>query len=131
MSDKSDTHVILLAHGSSDPNWQATFEALARPSCEALPQAVVGYMELCEPSLEQQIAHLKQAGASRIKIVPLFLAQGRHLRKDVPAMLAAYQSQYQIPLELTAPIGEHPALAESIRRIVGDILQDESPNPFS
>lgn len=129
MSDHSDTRVILLAHGSSDPHWQATFEALARPSCEALPQAVVGYMELCEPSLEQQIVQLKEAGATRIKIVPLFLAQGRHLRKDVPEMLSTYEAQYKIPLELTAPIGEHPALAQSIRAIVGDILNGETGHP--
>lgn len=127
MSLNSDTRVILLAHGSSDPNWQATFEALAKPSCEALPEAVVGYMELCEPSLEHQIARLKQDGAARIKIVPLFLAQGRHLREDVPAMLRGYEQQYDIVLELTSPIGEHPALAQTIRTIVGDILSSESP----
>ena len=120
----TNSYVILLAHGSSDPNWQATFEALARPSCETLPGAVVGYMELCEPSLEHQIVHLKAKGAKHIKIVPLFLAQGRHLRKDVPEMLAAYEAKHGVSFELTAPIGEHPALAESIRGIVRDILGD-------
>lgn len=125
MATQPASYVILLAHGSSDPNWQATFEALSQPSCEALPQAVVGYMELCEPSLEQQIARLKKEGATRIKIVPLFLARGRHLRKDVPEMLETYRARYDIELELTPPIGEHPALAESIRSIVADILNGE------
>jgi sirohydrochlorin cobaltochelatase len=127
MSIDSDAHVILLAHGSSDPNWQATFEALSKPSREALPQAVIGYMELCEPSLERQIAHLKQQGATRIKIVPLFLARGRHLRKDVPDMLETYAARYDIVLELTPPVGEHPALAQSIRDIVDDIVGSERP----
>lgn len=129
MTHSDNSAVILLAHGSSDPNWQATFEALSRPSCEALPRAVVGYMELCEPSLEQQIARFKQAGACHIKIVPLFLARGRHLRQDVPAMLADYESQYDISLELTDPIGEHPALAESIRDIVSDIVSGKRQSP--
>lgn len=120
----SDTcHVILLAHGSSDPHWKETFEALARPSCDANPKAVVGYMELCEPSLEQQIVRLKKEGANCIKVVPLFLARGRHLRKDVPEMLERYRKEHGINLILTPPVGEHPALAQSIKAIVDDTLK--------
>lgn len=129
MSTATDCHVILLAHGSSDPNWQATFEALAQPTCDANPQAVVGYMELCEPSLEQQIIHLKQKGATAIKVIPLFLARGRHLRKDVPAMLDGFRKKYDIHLNLMPPIGEHPALAEAIQGIVADVLRD-GENPY-
>ncbi|MFE8069634.1 CbiX/SirB N-terminal domain-containing protein [Marinobacteraceae bacterium S3BR75-40.1] len=116
--------VILLAHGSSDANWQRTFEQLAAPTCQALPHARIAYMELCSPSLQDVVAQQVAEGAQAIKVVPLFLARGRHLRKDIPAMLADLQDAHPgVDMELTAPIGEAPALGEAVRSVVEGILE--------
>lgn len=47
--------IILLAHGSSDKRWCATFEALAEPTLKAVSGSRIAYMELAEPSLNTVI----------------------------------------------------------------------------
>ncbi len=77
--------LILMAHGSSDPNWRAPFERLAEQLSERLATPLrLAYMEICAPSLEDTVAELAAEGVERAEILPLFFAAGRHLRKDVP-----------------------------------------------
>ena len=79
--------IILLAHGSSDARWCETFEKLAEPTVESIDNAAIAYMELAEPSLDTIVAEAKQQGTEQFTVVPLFLAAGCPLRKDVPAMI--------------------------------------------
>ncbi|MDX1755623.1 MAG: CbiX/SirB N-terminal domain-containing protein [Marinobacter sp.] len=117
------TRIILLAHGSSDPQWCRTFESLAEPTLEAVPQSVVAYMELSAPSLEQVVSESVHQGFQRFVVLPLFLAAGRHLRKDVPAMIATLEEQYDTTISLAPPIGENPHLGQAIRSVVEDTLE--------
>ena len=117
------TRILLLAHGSSDRRWCDTFEALARPTLESLPEARVAYMELAEPSLEAEVEQAVADGVTDIRVVPLFLAAGRHLRKDVPAMLAGYRERLGVDITLLPPIGEDPRLGQALREIVSDSLE--------
>ncbi|MBW0146024.1 sirohydrochlorin chelatase [Marinobacter arenosus] len=110
--------IILLAHGSSDKRWCDTFEHLATPTLEAVADSRIAYMELAEPSLDDVVADGVADGASRFTIVPLFLAAGRHLRKDVPAMIKALEETHNVHIELAPPIGENPQLGEAIKDVV-------------
>jgi len=118
------TRIILLAHGSTDPNWQQTFDSLAAPALTHSRHAVLAHMELCEPSLETAVAEAAESGYTHVKIIPLFLARGRHLRKDVPGMIEDMESRYPVTIELTRPVGEHPALADTIGQIVEEYLSN-------
>lgn len=113
--------IILLAHGSSDKRWCETFERLAEPTLRSVDDSAIAYMELAEPSLETIVARGKQDGASMFTVVPLFLAAGRHLRKDVPAMIDALEKEHQVAIHLADPIGQNPQLGEAIR----DVVQEE------
>ncbi|MDV3503824.1 CbiX/SirB N-terminal domain-containing protein [Marinobacter sp. M-5] len=110
--------IILLAHGSSDARWCETFEKLAAPTVESVPGARVAYMELAEPSLESIVEEGVQEGARHFRVVPLFLAAGRHLRKDVPAMIDALEQTHGVSIHLAPPIGENPQLGDAIRDVV-------------
>jgi len=110
--------IILLAHGSSDQRWCQTFEALATPTLESVPGSSIAYMELAEPSLDTVISEGSSNGIRQYTVVPLFLAAGRHLRKDVPAMIEELQTQYDVSITLASPIGENPQLGEAIRDVV-------------
>lgn len=125
-SPESSTRIILLAHGSSDQRWCQTFEALAAPTLAAMPESRVAYMELASPSLEEEIASAADAGIRNIRVLPLFLAAGRHLRKDVPAMLDDYRARYQVQIDLMPPIGDDPRLGTALRDIAQDLLEDRS-----
>ena len=116
---------ILLAHGSSDPNWLAPFDQLVLQIRDQLHQERVelAYMELAQPSMEHSIQQLAEQGFQVIDVLPLFFAAGRHLRKDVPAMLERQQQQlqgqgYDITLTLHPPIGLEPEMASAISQVV-------------
>ena len=116
--------ILLLAHGSSDSHWCDTFEQLAAPTLKAHPTASIAYMELAEPSLEQEGERLSAEGATQVSVIPLFLAAGRHLRKDVPEMIEGLEKKFSVHIRLLRPIGEDPELGEAIERVVGRIRRE-------
>lgn len=119
-----NTHqVILLAHGSSDQRWCETFQRLADPTLQSVENSAIAYMELAEPSLHEVVSQGKQQGTERFTVVPLFLAAGRHLRKDVPAMIAELEDQHHVSIRLADPIGMNPKLGEAIRDVVKEELE--------
>ncbi len=116
--------IILLAHGSSDPRWCETFEQLAAPTLSSVQHSAIAYMELAEPSLDTIISAGKANGTLNYTIVPLFLAAGRHLRKDVPAMIEQLESEHGVHIKLADPIGKNPQLGDAIRDVVLQELAD-------
>lgn len=114
--------IILLAHGSSDQRWCDTFEKLAAPTLAAVPGSRVAYMELSSPSLHDAVAEGVAQGIEKFTVVPLFLAAGRHLRKDVPAMLDDLEKDHGVSITLQPPVGENPELGHAIRDVVEKTL---------
>lgn len=114
--------VILLAHGSSDKRWCETFEGLAEPTLRSVENSAIAYMELAEPSLQSVVASSKNQGIKTFTIIPLFLAAGRHLRKDVPAMIADLEAKHSVSIRLANPIGMNPKLGDAIRDVVSEEL---------
>jgi sirohydrochlorin cobaltochelatase len=78
-------------------------------------------MELAEPSMDTVITKGKSDGIESYTVVPLFLAAGRHLRKDVPEMIEALERQHLVSIRLADPIGYNPKLGVAIR----DVVQEE------
>lgn len=117
--------IILLAHGSSDLNWSDTFVHLTRPACEQNKNVQLAFMELSSPSLELCVKRAAKEGYQKVTVLPLFLAKGKHLKKDVPGMLESYASTYGVATQLLDPIGEHPALADALLRIIEETVQDK------
>lgn len=116
--------LILLAHGSSDANWRAPFEALETALKKRLGTPLaLAYMEISEPSLETTAAVLAEQGIRHADILPLFFAAGRHLRKDVPAQVAALNAALStsgtgLELTLLPPVGQHPAFVEALAAVI-------------
>lgn len=114
--------VILLAHGSSDARWCETFEKLAGPTLQSVPGSRIAYMELAEPSIDRVVSEGVSSGVRTFIIVPLFLAAGRHLRKDVPGMITEIENNHDVTITLAAPIGENPQLGDAICHVVREQL---------
>ncbi|MDN3525127.1 CbiX/SirB N-terminal domain-containing protein [Halomonas sabkhae] len=114
--------LILMAHGSSDPRWREPFERVHQAAAERLSQPLrLAYMELCDPSLEDTVAELAEAGIEHADILPLFFAAGRHLRKDVPAQVDALETQHpSISLSLLSPVGEHPDFIAALAGVIAE-----------
>ncbi len=84
--------LILLAHGSPDPDWRAPLERVLAAASGLAPQRPIrlAYMDFIQPSLSEAAADLIAGGATDILVVAAFLsAGGRHLKRDVPQLVAA------------------------------------------
>jgi sirohydrochlorin cobaltochelatase len=109
--------LVLFAHGARDPEWAAPFRAIASRVATGRKDLEVklAFLELQPPSLTDAITELAAAGHSTIHIAPLFMAQGGHLKKDVPALLAAIgKQQPALTIRLLPAIGDVPELRDSI-----------------
>ena len=112
--------LVLFAHGSRDPKWAEPFkaiQALIRAQAPDLP-VELAFLELMQPSIQECLGVLAKQGITRISIVPIFLAAGRHLREDLPALIAPIQKQYpDFVINVTAPIGDIPEFQAAIAKL--------------
>ena len=106
--------LVLLGHGSRDPEWSQPFEKIAVSVGKRLPAVAVALAYLEHgPSLEEAVTALAAKGALSIRVVPLFLGTGGHVKEDLPK-LVTQAKRPEIQLMLDKPIGEQPAVVEAI-----------------
>ena len=109
--------LILFGHGARDPEWAVPIRKLQRRVSEQRPDLVVevAFLELARPLLPEAIEKLASGRCNRIAIVPVFLAQGGHLRNDVPKMLGELRQRFPgINLELWPALGEAEPVLDAI-----------------
>lgn len=109
--------ILLFAHGSRDPEWARPFERISQELARRLPQAVVcsAYLELMRPTFDEAVAALAAAGVSSIRVVPLFLGPGGHVKEDLPQLVErAGAARPGLSIRLEAPIGEQAQVIEAI-----------------
>ena len=92
----STAGVVLFGHGARDPEWAGPMarireQMLARPGA---PRVALAFLEFMRPSLAEAIAELAGAGVARIVVVPVFLAQSGHLKRDLPLLLDAARAAH-------------------------------------
>ena len=109
--------IVLFAHGSRDPGWAEPFERLAARVRAERPGARVAlaYLEITPPTLEDAVAALVAEGARSVAVVPVFLAPGGHVRRDLPLAVERLRSRYPAARFRVLPtIGEADAVTGAI-----------------
>lgn len=112
--------IILLAHGSRDPQWREPIEAVAAQIRALAPgtPVVCAYLELCAPSLPEAATNLIAEGADSIRVFPLFFGVGKHAREDLPQRVEQLRASHPgVAVELLPSAGEHQALTALMARI--------------
>lgn len=120
------TALILFAHGARDPEWAAPMRRVQAAIRARVPETPVelAFLEFMAPDLPACVAQAVAGGAQRIVVLPMFIARGGHLKKEVPEMLAALRATYPaVELILGNAIGEHElvvqAMAEAALLVAG------------
>ena len=111
--------MILFAHGARDPAWAAPFERLRQLIRDILPAATVSlaYLELMQPSLPDQVALHAADGVTEISIIPVFLGQGGHVRRDLPVLISQLQQAHPgVQFKVATAVGEDDAVLQAIAR---------------
>ena len=107
--------IVLFAHGSRDRDWARPFNQLAETVRKKHDGPVtLAYLELMSPTLDEAIRALARDGVSTVRVVPVFLGQGGHVKEDLPRLAAEAQKKYGVTVRLDPPIGEQPDIIEAI-----------------
>jgi sirohydrochlorin cobaltochelatase len=107
--------IVLFAHGSRDERWRGPVEAVARRIAVLDPSARVAcaYLELVAPDLRTAAAALITGGAGAVRVVPLFLGMGKHLREDLPRLLDDLRAAHPgVVFSLAPAVGEEPEVID-------------------
>jgi len=122
MLNKEYDHIILLAHGSPDPLWKKPFELLYDQVTElyGTKNISLAFMELTSPSLEDSIKELDYS-VTKVGVLPLFLAVGRHLRHDVPLQIDSLQTD-KLMIDLLPPIGDDTLVQQAMLNAIASHL---------
>jgi sirohydrochlorin cobaltochelatase len=102
--------LVLFAHGARDPEWATPFRKLRERIAARRPGDLVelAFLEMMTPALEPTVSGLAARGIGRITVVPLFMAQGGHLKQDLPRLLDRVRAA-------------HPGLELALAPAVGDV----------
>jgi len=91
-------YLLLVAHGSRREESNTEIADLARRLAAVAGDHFDGvrhaYLELAEPSIPAGIDACVEAGADEVVILPYFLAAGRHVQEDIPALVSDKQAEY-------------------------------------
>ena len=108
---------ILFAHGARNPDWAQPILDIRDAMRARRPAArvEVAFLEFIAPQLPETIAGLVADGFLEIVIVPIFMAQSGHTKRDLPALLDAARGRHQgLVIEVATPIGEAASVVAAI-----------------
>jgi sirohydrochlorin cobaltochelatase len=84
-SDLKKHAVVLVGHGSPDPEAQAANKSFAQLLHSRYPRGNVffGLVEFEKPGKEEVLQEVKKSGATSVKIIPFLLVAGDHVQNDI------------------------------------------------
>ena len=109
--------IVLFAHGARDPEWARPFERIRDRIRATRPEhpIALAYLEAMRPTLAEAVAAVVEEGASSVTVFPLFMAQGGHLKEDLPRMLEPVRASHpHVPVSLESAVGDVPEILEAI-----------------
>jgi sirohydrochlorin cobaltochelatase len=116
-TDGTGWGIVLFGHGARDPEWAGPMRRMAA-RIEAQAPAVpvrLAFMEFMTPTLDEAVDQLVAVGARRIRVVPVFLAQGGHLKRDVPLAVEQVARRHRaVGIEMVMAAGEAVGVIEAI-----------------
>ena len=101
--------ILLFGHGARNPEWAQPFHRIRDAILAREPEALVepGFLELMRPTFDEAVDCLVRQGATEIVVVPIFMAAGSHIKKDLPQLAANAMDRHAgLTIELAAPVGE-------------------------
>ena len=109
--------LILFAHGARDPAWAEPFQRLRKMVAGRRPDVSVhlAFLELMQPSLPAIVDELAADGCTDVAVVPVFLGQGGHVRRDLPVLVEGLRERHAgLRLKVAEAAGENDVVLAAI-----------------
>jgi len=118
--------IILTAHGSrSDESNQeviALAEKLKDASAVRAEIVLAAFLDIAKPSIAEAVTSCAERGATDIMILPYFLNSGRHVRRDIPAVIEECRKHYPgVRITIGSHLGASELIAELLIKIASAI----------
>jgi sirohydrochlorin cobaltochelatase len=123
---RSETGIVLVCHGSLNPQTKVEFDRTASELARAGGFAHVraAYMELAEPSIPRALEDFITGGLRRLLVLPWFLNTGRHLAEDIPAIVDGVRRAHPgVEIRLLPHVGGHPGMLRLLLELVEEALR--------
>jgi sirohydrochlorin cobalto/nickelchelatase len=123
LQEMSKKGMLLVGHGSTMPYNQELVEKTAAMIQANNTGFIVkcGFMNMNKPSIKESMEAFRKEPIDALVVVPLFLAKGVHIEKDIPGEIGLPEGVKKgsfvlngttIPLFYADPIGSDPLLAD-------------------
>jgi len=122
------TAIILFAHGARDPAWAAPLRRVCAAVRTQAPELRVelAFLELLTPGLLDCTESLLAEGYDQIIVLPMFLAQGGHVKQDVPRLIDELRERNpQARIEMTCAVGEAESVVQAMAAHVLALAAEE------
>jgi sirohydrochlorin ferrochelatase len=109
--------IILFSHGSllCGSGEALKVHAAALRERGLAPLVEIGYLNYCKPEFSEAVDRCASLGASRIVVVPYFLAPGYFVKVDLPKAVATAQEAHpDLEFTIAEPIGYDERLANAL-----------------
>ena len=117
--------VLLLGHGSRllEANESMYRVASDLRATQQYLTVECAFLEINAPDIPAGLTNCQEAGATQIIVIPYFLHLGRHVKEDLPRIIAAWQNQNPSPqVILGQPFGYSPRLVELVQDRIDEAL---------
>ncbi|MEI8330925.1 MAG: sirohydrochlorin nickelochelatase [Methanomicrobiales archaeon] len=115
--------MLLVGHGSTMPYNQDLVEKTAAMIKAGNTDFIVkcGFMNMNKPTIKESMEAFRKESIDSLVVVPLFLAKGVHIEKDIPGEIGLPEgikkgsfalNGTSVPLVYADPIGCDPLLAD-------------------
>ena len=125
MSSSSQSEVIgiiIVDHGSKREEANKNLLEVVRryrSMQSAFTVVEPAHMELAAPSIEDAFRSCVEQGATTVVCHPYFLSYGRHVREDVPALMASAAEKFPgVKYSITEPLGMQENLSALIHSTI-------------
>lgn len=111
------TALVLFAHGARDPEWANSVRRIQEAIRQRAPGVKVelAFLEFIAPRLPECVAGLVASGARKIVVMPMFIAPGGHLKREVPEMLDLLRSTHPgVQFVLGEAIGQNEIVVQAM-----------------
>lgn len=109
--------ILILAHGSKREETEKIVDSLVEKVKKKSGKELVcpAYLQFSKDSLDSGIERLVSGGATKIKVVPMFIFDGVHVTEDIPKELEEIKSKYPgVDIRMSRHIGDDDRLADII-----------------
>lgn len=109
--------IVLVDHGSRDPDTRAHLPSVAARVAAARPDWLVrhAHMEFGRPDVTEAIEACVAAGATEIHVHPFFLNEGLHVRETIPGLVEAERARHpHVAIDVTEHLGLHDGIVDAV-----------------